>query len=100
MATGIVKWFNNAKGFGFIRPDTGGDDIFVHFSYIQMEGYRSLRAGQQVSFDLQTATTGFHAVNLTIIGQPSGKLHDLQDHKPQDKIDGNRRDSHQAQWHA
>lgn len=98
MATGIVKWFNNAKGFGFIRPDTGGDDIFVHFSYIQMEGYRSLRAGQQVQFDLQTAATGFHAVNLSVIGQPSGKLHDLQDH-PGDS-NGNRRDSQQAHWHA
>lgn len=82
MATGTVKWFNNAKGFGFIRPDTGGDDIFVHFSYIQMEGYRSLRAGQQVQFDLQTATTGFHAVNLVIIGQPSPRSHDL--HEPHD----------------
>lgn len=75
MATGTVKWFNNAKGFGFVRPDTGGDDLFVHFSYIQMDGYRSLRAGQQVQFDLQAADHGFHAVNIKVIGQPSGKLH-------------------------
>ena len=43
MATGTVKWFNNAKGYGFIRPDNGGDDIFAHYSTIEMEGYRSLK---------------------------------------------------------
>lgn len=64
MATGSVKWFNNAKGYGFIRPDTGGDDLFVHFSYIQMEGYKSLKAGQFVEFDIQASGNGFHAINL------------------------------------
>lgn len=64
MATGSVKWFNNAKGYGFIRPDTGGDDLFVHYSYIQMEGYKSLKAGQFVQFDIQASGNGFHAVNL------------------------------------
>ena len=48
MAVGKVKWFNNAKGFGFIVPEDGGDDIFAHYSTIQMEGYRSLKAGQEV----------------------------------------------------
>lgn len=64
MATGSVKWFNNAKGYGFIRPDTGGDDLFVHYSYIQMDGYKSLKAGQFVQFDIQASGNGFHAVNL------------------------------------
>lgn len=64
MATGSVKWFNNAKGYGFVRPDTGGDDLFVHFSYIQMEGYKSLKAGQFVQFDIQASGNGFHAINL------------------------------------
>lgn len=68
MATGKVKWFNNAKGYGFIRPDLGGDDLFVHHSYIQMEGYRSLKAGQPVEYELQPAAKGYHAVNLKPLG--------------------------------
>ncbi len=68
MATGKVKWFNNAKGYGFIRPDTGGEDLFVHYSYICMEGYRSLKAGQQVTYDVREAPKGLHAVNIGIVG--------------------------------
>ena len=68
MATGKVKWFNNAKGYGFIRPDAGGEDLFVHYSYIQMDGYRSLKAGQHVEYDLQEANKGYHAVNLRPAG--------------------------------
>ncbi|MBA3980230.1 MAG: DNA-binding protein [Alcanivorax sp.] len=68
MATGKVKWFNNAKGYGFIRPDAGGEDLFVHYSYIQMDGYRSLKAGQPVEYDLQEANKGYHAVNLRPAG--------------------------------
>lgn len=64
MATGKVKWFNNAKGYGFIRPDEGGDDLFVHYSYISMDGYKSLKAGQAVSFTRQKADKGTHAVNI------------------------------------
>lgn len=71
MATGSVKWFNNAKGYGFIRPDTGGDDLFVHYSYIQTEGYKSLKAGQFVQFDIQASGNGFHAVNLLPLNQES-----------------------------
>lgn len=69
MATGSVKWFNNAKGYGFIRPDTGGDDLFVHYSYIQTEGYKSLKAGQFVQFDILASGNGFHAINLVGLGQ-------------------------------
>jgi len=58
MAVGKVKWFNNAKGFGFIVPDDGGEDIFAHYSTIQMEGYRSLKAGQEVKYDVQQGPKG------------------------------------------
>ena len=61
METGTVKWFNNAKGFGFICPVNGGEDIFAHYSSIQMEGYRTLKAGQQVQFNVQEGPKGNHA---------------------------------------
>lgn len=53
MATGTVKWFNNAKGFGFICPEGEDGDIFAHYSTIQMDGYRTLKAGQQVSYQVE-----------------------------------------------
>lgn len=64
MATGTVKWFNNTKGYGFIRPDDGGEDLFVHYSYIMEEGYKTLYAGQSVEYELREASKGYHAVNL------------------------------------
>ena len=65
MATGTVKWFNNAKGYGFIKPETGGDDIFVHYSTIDMDGYKSLKAGQAVTFNLSDGPKGPHAVGIS-----------------------------------
>lgn len=62
MATGTVKWFNNAKGYGFIRPVEGGEDIFVHFSSIEMEGYKSLKAGQEVFYEVNKGPKGLHAL--------------------------------------
>lgn len=64
MSTGQVKWFNNAKGFGFILPDDGGGDLFVHYSSIGMEGYKTLKAGQAVSFDVVEGPKGLHAANI------------------------------------
>ena len=61
---GEVKWFNNAKGFGFIIPAGGGDDVFVHHSNIAMEGYRTLNAGQPLSFELHVGDKGRYAVNV------------------------------------
>lgn len=61
MATGTVKWFNNAKGFGFICPEGEDSDIFAHYSTIQMEGYRTLKAGQQVSYEVEEGPKGYHA---------------------------------------
>lgn len=64
MSTGQVKWFNNAKGFGFILPDEGGGDLFAHYSAITMEGYKTLKAGQAVSFDIIEGPKGLHAANI------------------------------------
>ncbi|MBF1298736.1 MAG: cold-shock protein [Neisseria sp.] len=64
MATGIVKWFNDAKGFGFITPDEGGEDLFAHFSSINMEGFKTLKEGQRVSFDVTTGPKGKQAANI------------------------------------
>ena len=64
MATGIVKWFNNSKGFGFITPDGGGEDLFAHFSSITMDGYKYLREEQRVSFDIVDGPKGKQAANI------------------------------------
>lgn len=67
MTTGKVKWFNNAKGYGFILPDEGGDDLFAHYSSIQMNGYKTLKAGQSVSYDTVKGDKGLHAVNIKAV---------------------------------
>ncbi len=65
MAQGTVKWFNNAKGFGFICPENGGEDIFAHYSTIKMDGYRTLKAGQDVVYELDNGPKGHHAASIT-----------------------------------
>ena len=65
MATGTVKWFNESKGFGFIAQDNGGDDVFVHFSAIQAQGFKTLTEGQKVTFDLQQGPKGPQAANVS-----------------------------------
>jgi len=64
MPSGTVKWFNDAKGFGFIQPDGGGPDAFAHFSAIQSEGYKSLKEGSRVSFELTEGSKGLMAANI------------------------------------
>ncbi|WP_293766001.1 cold-shock protein [uncultured Aquitalea sp.] len=64
MATGTVKWFNDAKGFGFITPDEGGDDVFAHFSQITAKGFRTLAENQRVSFDIVDGPKGKQASNI------------------------------------
>jgi CspA family cold shock protein len=73
MATGTVKWFNDAKGFGFIEPDGGGDDVFAHFSAIQMEGFRTLKQGSRVTFDLVQGPKGQLAQNIAPIEAAAAK---------------------------
>lgn len=67
MYQGKVKWFNNAKGYGFIVEDGCSEDLFAHFSSIQMEGYKTLKAGQAVSFEKQPSGKGIHAVNIAAV---------------------------------
>ena len=68
MATGTVKWFNESKGFGFISPSDGGKDVFVHFSAIQADGFRSLAEGQAVTFDVEDGPKGPQASNVVADG--------------------------------
>lgn len=67
MPTGTVKWFNNAKGFGFILPEGEGEDLFAHYSSIEMDGYRTLKAGQPVSFEVEQGEKGLHAKHIKVI---------------------------------
>ena len=78
MSKGQVKWFNNAKGFGFILPDDGGDDLFAHYSAIGMEGYKTLKAGQHVSFDTIEGPKGLHAANIQPIPGESEQAEDIE----------------------
>ncbi|WP_285229516.1 cold shock domain-containing protein CspD [Pseudomonas fluorescens] len=65
MVSGKVKWFNNAKGYGFVVEDGKSDDLFAHYSTINMDGYKTLKAGQEVSFDIIQGPKGLHAVNIS-----------------------------------
>ena len=67
MPTGTVKWFNNAKGFGFILPEEGGEDLFAHYSSIDMDGYRTLKAGQPVTFEIEKGDKGLHAKQIKLV---------------------------------
>jgi len=67
MATGTVKWFNDAKGFGFITPDGGGEDLSAHFSAINMPGFKSLKEGQKVSFEVTQGKKGKQASNIQAV---------------------------------
>ena len=70
MPTGTVKWFNDAKGFGFIEPEAGGEDVFAHFSAIQMDGFRTLKQGGRVRFEVVQGPKGQLAQNIAAIDAP------------------------------
>jgi len=88
MTTGKVKWFNNAKGFGFILSDDANEDLFAHYSSIKMDGYKTLKAGQMVSFDIVRGDKGLHATNIQLVeaeAEPSTEapketIHEDDDH--------------------
>ncbi len=81
MSTGQVKWFNNAKGFGFILPDGGGADLFVHYSAIWMDGYKTLKAGQAVTFDTVEGPKGLHAANIRPV-EDASQSGDEEENRP------------------
>lgn len=68
MPTGSVKWFNDAKGYGFISPDDGGKDVFCHHTAIQSEGFRSLQEGQKVEYEVEQGQKGPQATNVKLLG--------------------------------
>ncbi|MGK0247647.1 MAG: CspA family cold shock protein [Oleispira sp.] len=73
LVTGTVKWFNNAKGYGFIVADGQSEDMFAHYSSITMNGYKTLKAGQAVTFDTKAVHDGIHAINISTIIEPQHK---------------------------
>ncbi|MAK90874.1 MAG: cold shock domain protein CspD [Oleibacter sp.] len=73
MKTGKVKWFNNAKGYGFILADDSNEDLFAHYSMIEMDGYRTLKAGQTVIFDTKPSDKGTHAINIRTLDSETGE---------------------------
>ena len=79
MPIGTVKWFNDAKGFGFIEPAGGGDDVFAHFSAIRMEGFRTLKQGGEVSFDLVQGPKGQLAQNIAPMDLASDDMEGRQE---------------------
>ena len=73
MATGTVKWFSSEKGYGFVSPADGGDDVFVHFSKIAGSGFKALEEGAKVQFETEPGQKGLQATNVTVVGSTSEK---------------------------
>jgi CspA family cold shock protein len=71
---GTVKWFNNSKGYGFVVADNSTEELFAHYSSIQMEGYKSLKAGQAVQFETRQGPKGINAVNISPLQEPVSKI--------------------------
>jgi CspA family cold shock protein len=85
MATGTVKWFNDAKGFGFIEPEGGGADVFAHFSAIAMEGFKTLKQGAKVSFEITQGPKGQLAQNIRVEGGVAAEIKPITTQPPGDR---------------
>ena len=85
MAKGTVKWFNNAKGYGFLRTQDTQEDVFIHFSVINLQGYKSLKAGQEVLFEAQSSAKGLHATEITLIASEALPLPEKQEPTAQEQ---------------
>ena len=83
MQSGTVKWFNNAKGYGFILSSDGVSDIFAHYSAITMDGYKTLKAGQEVSYELIEGEKGLHATNISPVGYAAETQNESQQGTPE-----------------
>ncbi len=79
MPTGRVKWFNNAKGYGFILPDEGDEDLFVHYSSILMDGYKTLKAGQVVTYEILKGPKGSHAIDINALDEVDDSKDEVSD---------------------
>lgn len=92
MPVGKVKWFNNAKGFGFVICEDHDEDLFAHYSSIQMEGYKTLKAGQAVEFDTVKADRGIHAVNIQVLPETAkaGQRSTSAQSKEREKVSSDR----------
>jgi CspA family cold shock protein len=87
MAIGTVKWFNDAKGFGFIEPEGGGADVFAHFSAVQMDGFRTLKQGCRVSYELTQGPKGDLAQNIRLVDEPVDAVADRRPaHRPEPSV--------------
>lgn len=86
MPTGIVKWFNSAKGYEFICPKDTGQDVFAHFSAIIMDGYKCLKAGQPVSFEVDEGPKGLHASNIQAVASDIEPIESEELHEEREKM--------------
>lgn len=85
MHSGSVKWFNNAKGYGFIVCDEFNEDLFIHYSAINVEGYKTLKAGQSVTFQVEPGKRGMHAIDITPLASQSDEQNSSEDSTTQQK---------------
>ena len=99
VAIGKVKWFNNAKGYGFVVGDEFGEDLFAHYSAIEMDGYKTLKAGQDVQFDVVEGPKGLHATNIRPVANVEVDLPDDLVEDDDDNIGNRIDDSDEVRHH-